>query len=153
MCKQDEARQKIKEVNEELRRTDLSKIDDRKIFHPRDGYGKRLAECLEALDMTVVQLRRIYHELKSLYNKAKKVENLYEIKPELYRLYAIVEYQANRGVIKKEFKDLVHTILDKIDNDLISNATERAMKSLEKAHDFMMSIVAYSKTSKKERGG
>ncbi len=133
----------LNELKERLRRSDISQLDDREVFHP-EGYAKKLAE---KLDTKTVQLRRIYQEFKVLNDLAKE-GSLDKIKPRLYRLYAIVEYQAQRNVIGGNFKELVHSILNNIERRL-SNDTQTAVKNLQRAYDLMMAIVAYSK----QRGG
>ena len=129
----------VDELIEKLKNIDLKDLSDRDIFHPK-GYGSKLAETLE---IQTVQLRRIYQELKSLNDDAKK-EGIDKVAPRLYKLYAIVEYQAGRGIIKGKFKNLVHKMLDNIERHIGKNENT-AKENLKRAYDLMMAIVAYSK--------
>ncbi len=113
---------------------DISKLDDRDIFHP-EGYASRI---VENLGLKGVQLRRFYSEIRNIYDRLQEGKKKEELKYYLYRLYAITQYQENRGVIKKDFGNLVRSILDSIEK----NFTE---ESLRKASDFFMAMVAYSK--------
>ncbi|MGB9874437.1 MAG: type III-A CRISPR-associated protein Csm2, partial [Hydrogenobacter sp.] len=116
---------------------DLKDLQDKEIFHP-EGYGKRLAERLK---IKTVQLRRIYQEFKNLRDIAKE-RGIEAVAPRLYMLYALVEYQAQRGVIDERFKELVHKMLDNIERHISKNK-ETAKENLNRAYELMMSIVAY----------
>ena len=113
---------------------DLSKLDDRDIFHP-DGYASKIVKNLE---LGGVQLRRFYSEIRNIYDRLQEGKKKEELKYYLYRLYAITQYQENRKVIDKEFARLIRSILNSIEK----NFTE---ESLRKASDFFMAMVAYSK--------
>ncbi len=113
---------------------DISRLDDRDIFHP-EGYASKI---VENLGLKGVQLRRFYSEIRNIYDRLQEGKKKEELKYYLYRLYAITQYQENRGVIKKDFGNLVRSILDSIEK----NFTE---ESLRKASDFFMAMVAYSK--------
>ncbi|SNZ14023.1 type III-A CRISPR-associated protein Csm2 [Hydrogenobacter hydrogenophilus] len=132
------------ELENFLKSRDLKDLHDKDIFHPK-GYGKRLAKNL---NIGAVQLRRIYQEFKNLRDIAKK-RDIEAVAPRLYMLYALVEYQAQRGIINDRFKELIHKILDNIEKHISKNK-ETAKENLNRAYELMMSIVAYSK---KERGG
>ena len=133
---------KLKE-GEKLLRTleegNLKDLSDKDIFHP-NGYGSKLAE---SLGIPSVQLRRIYQEFKNLCDLAEK-GRIDEATPRLYKLYAIVEYQAGRGIINEKFKELVHEILNNIEKH-IGKDENTAKENLKRAYDLMMAIVAYSK--------
>lgn len=113
---------------------DISRLDDREIFHP-EGYASKI---VENLGLKGVQLRRFYSEIRNIYDRLQEGKKKEELKYYLYRLYAITQYQENRGVIKKDFGNLVRSILNSIEK----NFTE---ESLRKASDFFMAMVAYSK--------
>ncbi|MEJ7621310.1 MAG: type III-A CRISPR-associated protein Csm2 [Aquificaceae bacterium] len=113
---------------------DISRLDDRDIFHP-EGYASKI---VENLGLKGVQLRRFYSEIRNIYDRLQEGKKKEELKYYLYRLYAITQYQENRGVIKRDFGNLVRSILDSIEK----NFTE---ESLRKASDFFMAMVAYSK--------
>ncbi len=112
---------------------DLSKLEDKLIFHPEEGYAKKIVDKLE---LEGVQLRRFYAEIRNIYEKSKEGRNILYY---LYRLYPITEYQVNRRVINKQFGELVKGILKALEKD-------HSEESLRKASDFFMAMVAYSKT-------
>lgn len=127
---------KLKELGE-----DLSKLDDRDIFHPEEGYASKLVRQLK---LTSVQLRRFYMEIRNIYEKysQKQWDEKQEeakLKYHLYKLYAMNSYQLNRGVFEDEsFSELVKAILDCLDKNFNK-------ESLRKATDFFMAMIAYSK--------
>ena len=56
----------------------------------------------------------------------------------LYRLYPILAYQQNRGLINEDFKEIMVKLLDWIDSNFDG-------KNYEKVMDFMTALVAYAK--------
>jgi CRISPR type III-A-associated protein Csm2 len=132
--------------------TDL--LSDRDIFHP-EGYASRVMEYInnskeQKVKITSVQLRRVFYEFKTIVNELKK-EKKKEVNADpnkaieramgrLYRLYAILEYQTNRGVLNEDFKRLMFALFNNIER-------HKSIEAFEKAHDFLMAMVAYSKKS------
>ena len=116
----------------------LSDLRDADIFHPKKGYGAKIAN---ALKLSHVQLRKVYHEFLQIA-KLAEADKIDEAMARLYRLYAIVEYQANREVINERFRDFLHRLFDLIEG---AEKPEDRKKSIHKAKDLLMSIVAYSK--------
>ncbi|WP_340695848.1 type III-A CRISPR-associated protein Csm2 [Hydrogenobacter thermophilus] len=113
-------------------RAPITQLTDRDIFHP-EGYARKVVEELE---LQGVQLRRFYAELKNIQEMMKNKE---DVKYRFYKLYALVNYQANRGVIKQKFADLLTKMLDNIERqDFSKQAVDRAV-------DLLMAMVAYSK--------
>ena len=132
--------------------TDL--LNDRDIFHP-EGYASKVIEYInnskeQKVKITSVQLRRVFYEFKTIVNELKK-EKKKEMNADpnkaieramgrLYRLYAILEYQTNRGVLNEDFKKLMFALFNNIER-------HKSIEAFEKAHDFLMAMVAYSKKS------
>jgi CRISPR type III-A-associated protein Csm2 len=132
--------------------TDL--LNDRDIFHP-EGYASKVMEYInnsreQKVKITSVQLRRVFYEFKTIVNELKK-EKKKEMNADpnkaieramgrLYRLYAILEYQTNRGVLNEDFKRLMFALFNNIER-------HKSIEAFEKAHDFLMAMVAYSKKS------
>ena len=132
--------------------TDL--LNDRDIFHP-EGYASKVMEYInnskeQKVKITSVQLRRVFYEFKTIVNELKK-EKKKEMNADpnkaieramgrLYRLYAILEYQTNRGVLNEDFKKLMFALFNNIER-------HKSIEAFEKAHDFLMAMVAYSKKS------
>jgi CRISPR type III-A-associated protein Csm2 len=132
--------------------TDL--LNDRDIFHP-EGYASRVMEYInnskeQKVKITSVQLRRVFYEFKTIVNELKK-EKKKEVNADpnkaieramgrLYRLYAILEYQTKRGVLNEDFKRLMFALFNNIER-------HKSIEAFEKAHDFLMAMVAYSKKS------
>lgn len=114
----------------------LLNLKDDEIFHPdkERGYGVRIAT---ELNVRSVQLRRVYQEFLQIVNLVKN-KKMDEAMGRLYRLYAISEYQAKRGVISHDFKEFLHYLFDLIDK-------EKREESFYRTKELLMSIVAYSK--------
>jgi CRISPR type III-A-associated protein Csm2 len=132
--------------------TDL--LSDRDIFHP-EGYASRVMEYInnseeQKVKITSVQLRRIFYEFKTIVNELKKEKKkemdadpnkaIERAMGRLYRLYAILEYQTKRGVLNEDFKRLMFALFNNIER-------HKSIEAFEKAHDFLMAMVAYSKKS------
>jgi CRISPR type III-A-associated protein Csm2 len=132
--------------------TDL--LSDRDIFHP-EGYASRVMEYInnseeQKVKITSVQLRRVFYEFKTIVNELKKEKKkemdadpnkaIERAMGRLYRLYAILEYQTKRGVLNEDFKRLMFALFNNIER-------HKSIEAFEKAHDFLMAMVAYSKKS------
>ncbi|MEZ0361454.1 MAG: type III-A CRISPR-associated protein Csm2 [Hydrogenobacter sp.] len=149
------------ELISKLKTEHITNIKGRNIFHP-DGYAKNIVEELE---LKGVQLRRFYMELKNIqeimksYEKDKSKEDgdvdsgnkkdvdIDYVKYRLYKLYAIINYQAKRKVIKPEFAELLTVILDNIERQNFDKT------AVDRAVDLLMAMVAYSKEDDKDKGG
>jgi CRISPR-associated protein, Csm2 family len=132
--------------------TDL--LNDRDIFHP-EGYASKVMEYInnskeQKVKITSVQLRKVFYEFKTIVNELKKEKKkemnadpnkaIEKAMGRLYRLYAILEYQTNRGVLNEDFKRLMFALFNNIER-------HKSIEAFEKAHDFLMAMVAYSKKS------
>lgn len=129
-------------------------LNDRDIFHP-EGYASKVMEYInnskeQKVKITSVQLRRVFYEFKTIVNELER-EKKKEMNADpnkaieramgrLYRLYAILEYQTNRGVLNEDFKRLMFALFNNIER-------HKSIEAFEKAHDFLMAMVAYSKKS------
>ena len=142
----EEKREKAKSITELL--------SERDIFHP-DGYANKVMEHInnskgQKVKITSVQLRRVFYEFKTIVNELKKEKKkemdadpnkaIERAMGRLYRLYAILEYQTNRGVLNEDFKRLMFALFNNIER-------HKSIEAFEKAHDFLMAMVAYSKKS------
>lgn len=125
----DEFLQKLRELG-----GDLTKIKDRDIFHP-EGYASKI---VDELKLKGVQLRRFYSEIRGIYDGLLDGRGERELRYRLYKLYAITQYQENRGVIQRDFGKLFRSILDSLERNF-------SKENLQKATDFFMAMVAYSK--------
>jgi Protein of unknown function (DUF310). len=87
-----------------------------------------------------VQLRKVFQEFKAIRDGLKKDKNVERALARLYKLYAILEYQAKRRVLNDKFKELMFTLFDNIERD-------KSEEAFEKAYKLLMAMVAYSKES------
>jgi CRISPR type III-A-associated protein Csm2 len=104
--------------------------------------------------ITSVQLRKIFHEFKAIVDGLKKGDNLDKAMGRLYRLYAILEYQAKREVLKENFKELMFELfgniereIEKIKKEKDGKERDKVIEVFDKAYDLLMAMVAYSKRS------
>jgi len=119
----------IKEINE---KEGLKQFDLGKLIKPNE-YAYKIST---SLNLTRVQLRKIFTEFKTIYEMYKKGKDRNQIKARLYRLYPILQYQVNRKVIDNDFKELMWVILDSLDKDL---------ENFDNTIEFMEALVAYLK--------
>jgi len=131
----------LEDLKQELSRKAISQFTEREIFHP-EGYAKKVMEMMERkrINITAVQLRKVFQEFKAIRDGLKKDENVEEALKKLYKLYAILEYQAKRGVLNDKFKELMFTLFDNLERN-------KSKEAFEKAYDLLMAMVAYSKKS------
>jgi len=131
----------LEDLKQELSRKAISQFTEREIFHPK-GYAKKVMEMMERknINITAVQLRKVFQEFKAIVDGLENDKNLENAMKSLYKLYAILEYQAKRGVLDKDFKELMFRLFDNIER----NKSNEAFK---KAYDLLMAMVAYSKKS------
>jgi len=131
----------LEDLKQELSRKAISQFTEREIFHP-EGYAKKVMEMMERknINITAVQLRKVFQEFKAIVDGLENDKNLENAMKSLYKLYAILEYQAKRGVLDKDFKELMFTLFDNIERN-------KSTQAFEKAYDLLMAMVAYSKKS------
>jgi hypothetical protein len=94
----------LRELREEIEKKPITKFTDKEIFH-RNGHASRVAK---KADVSSVQLRKVFQEFKAIVDvlKKEKENGLEKAMGRLYKLYALLEYQAERGVLDKDSKTL-----------------------------------------------
>ncbi len=133
----EKARQQIEElINKIKNEGGLKKIDLGELIKP-EKYAHIISKGLE---LSRVQLRRIYTEFKNIYDtyqnsKKSKEVNVNKIKSSLYKLYPILQYQASRQIIDDKFKELMWKILDSLEKD---------PENFDNTMEFIKALVAYS---------
>ena len=100
-----------------------------------NGYAQRI---INHTNLKTTQLRKIYAEFKYIHNLIKSQEKEEKIKMRLYRLYPILAYQQNRGLINEDFKEIMVELINWIDSNF-------AKENYDKVMDFMTALVAYAK--------
>jgi CRISPR type III-A-associated protein Csm2 len=141
--------------------TDL--LNDRDIFHP-EGYASKVMEYINKnsrVKIASVQLRRVFYEFKAIVDDLRREKKkgkeddlnkaIERAMGRLYRLYAILEYQTGRGVLNKDFKELIFKLFDSIEREREEEKErkekDRVIEAFKKVYDFLMAMVAYSKKS------
>ncbi len=98
-------------------------------------HGKYAYKIAKDLNISRVQLRRIYSELKHiLRSKGMTDDNA----SKLYMLYPILAYQRERGVLSGNFVNLMYELLENIEK-------YPDEKNLEIAEKFLTALVAYAR--------
>ena len=123
----------IQKLLNELKNKNLGDFSLKDLLTP-DGYAERV---VKEAKLTRVQLRKNYAEFKRLEDMKKRKEKDEVIKMEIYKLYPILQYQANRGLIDEDFKKLMFKILDGLESNLEG-------KNFEYTMEFMKALVAYT---------
>jgi len=128
----------LEKLKQELRNRAITQFSEKEIFHP-DGYASAV---VRKANITAVQLRKVFQEFKAIVDvlRKEKENGLEKAMGRLYKLYAILEYQAERGVLDKNFKDLMFKLFDNIER-------HKSPQAFERAYDLLMAMVAYSKKS------
>lgn len=128
----------LEKLKQELRNRAITQFSEKEIFHP-DGYASAV---VKKANITTVQLRKVFQEFKAIVDvlRKEKENGLEKAMGRLYKLYALLEYQAERGVLDKNFKDLMFKLFDNIER-------HRSPQAFERAYDLLMAMVAYSKKS------
>jgi len=108
-----------------------------------EGYAESVARKSRAKN---VQLRKLYAELKYIIDARKRIkdEELSEeekksLEARLYMLYPILEYQQKRGLIRRELKDIMQKLVEKLINGIDD------IRNFERAEQFLTALVAYAK--------
>jgi len=118
-------------ISEIKQKNGLGGIELKELLKP-DGYAQTV---VKEANLKRVQLRKIFSEFKAIQERYKKGE-VEKVRLSLYKLYPIIQYQRNRNLISEEFKRLLFTILDSLDN----NFNEKNFKH---TFEFMEALVAY----------
>jgi CRISPR type III-A-associated protein Csm2 len=126
----------LEKLKRELRNRAITQFSERELFHP-NGHAKAV---VKDANITAVQLRKVFQEFKAIVDGLRKDNNLEKAMGRLYKLYALLEYQAERGVLNKDFKDLMFKLFDNIEK-------HKSPQAFERAYDLLMAMVAYSKKS------
>ncbi len=128
----------LEKLRQELRNRAITQFSERELFHP-DGYARAV---VRKANITTVQLRKVFQEFKAIVDvlRKEKENGLEKAMGRLYKLYALLEYQAERGVLDKDFKDLMFKLFDNIEK-------HKSPQAFERAYDLLMAMVAYSKKS------
>jgi len=128
----------LEKLKQELRNRAITQFSERELFHP-DGYARAV---VKKANITAVQLRKVFQEFKAIVDvlRKEKENGLEKAMGRLYKLYALLEYQAERGVLDRDFKDLMFKLFDNIER-------HKSPQAFERAYDLLMAMVAYSKRS------
>jgi len=128
----------LEKLKQELRNRAITQFSEKEIFHP-DGYARAV---VRKANITAVQLRKVFQEFKAIVDvlRKEKENGLEKAMGRLYKLYALLEYQAERGVLDRDFKDLMFKLFDNIER-------HKSPQAFERAYDLLMAMVAYSKKS------
>jgi CRISPR type III-A-associated protein Csm2 len=126
----------IKELVRKLENKAITDFTEREIFHPNGHASKVVKEA----NVSSVQLRKVFQEFKAIVDGLRKDNNLEKAMGRLYKLYALLEYQAERGVLDKNFKNLMFELFDNIEK-------HKSPQAFERAYELLMAMVAYSKKS------
>ena len=128
----------IKELIRKLENKAITDFTEREIFHP-DGHARAV---VKDANITAVQLRKVFQEFKAIVDvlRKEKENGLEKAMGRLYKLYALLEYQAERGVLDRNFKNLMFELFDNIER-------HKSPQAFERAYDLLMAMVAYSKKS------
>jgi len=128
----------LEKLKQELRNRAITQFSEKEIFHP-DGYARAV---VKKANITAVQLRKVFQEFKAIVDvlRKEKENGLEKAMGRLYKLYALLEYQAERGVLDRDFKDLMFKLFDNIER-------HKSPQAFERAYDLLMAMVAYSKKS------
>ena len=126
---------KINEFISKLRESAIANISTSELVKP-NGYAFGIASQLK---VTRVQLRKIYSELKYIFERVSNVGKLEEdTRTKLYMLYPILEYQKNRGVMDARFVSLMYALIENLER----NETK---ENFEQAERFLTALVAYTR--------
>jgi CRISPR type III-A-associated protein Csm2 len=128
----------LERLKQELRNRAITQFSERELFHP-NGHARAV---VKKANITAVQLRKVFQEFKAIVDvlRKEKENGLEKAMGRLYKLYALLEYQAERGVLDKDFKDLMFKLFDNIER-------HKSPQAFERAYDLLMAMVAYSKKS------
>jgi len=118
----------------------FSDTDLRELVRPQ-GYADRLASFLKnkTRGIKTTQLRKFFNEVKSATQKAKN-GNWNEAKANLWRIYPIIAYSEARGLMPKEFGEIIQVVLEKVES---CSKEEKLKTSFERLNDFMTALYAY----------
>jgi CRISPR type III-A-associated protein Csm2 len=118
-----------------IKQNPLTSIKTSDLVKP-NGYAANIARNLK---VTRVQLRKVYSELKYVFESVKQKGSIDdEMKTKMYMLYPILEYQKNRGVIDERFVELMNALLENLER-------HENKENFEQADRFLTALVAYTR--------
>ena len=132
------AESKILEFIERLKKEGIGKIEKKDLLKP-EGYAAKISQELK---LSRVQLRKVFSEFKIIkekyekYKQSKDTKIKQDIEIKIFKLYPMLQYQENRGVIDKRFKDMIFQILENLEKNLDEN--------MDNAYEFIEALVAYA---------
>jgi len=126
----------LEKLKRELSNRAITQFSERELFHPK-GHAKAV---VKDANITAVQLRKVFQEFKAIVDGLRKDNNLEKAMGRLYKLYALLEYQAERGVLDRNFKNLMFELFNNIEK-------HKSPQAFERAYELLMAMVAYSKKS------
>ncbi len=126
---------KLGEFIGRLKKGAIANIPTSELVKP-NGYAWHIAR---ELGITMVQLRKVYSELKYIFERVSESGELDEsMKTQLYMLYPILEYQKNRKVISGHFVKLMNALLENLEKN-------ESPDNFKQADRFLTALVAYMK--------
>ena len=126
---------RLNEFLRELRSKAVKDIPTSELVKP-NGYA---ADIARLLNITRVQLRKVYAELKYIFESVSAEGKLEEeTRTRMYMLYPILEYQKNRKVIDPRFVDLMYALLENLER-------HESKENFEQAERFLTALVAYTR--------
>ncbi len=126
----------LEKLKLELKNRAITQFSERELFHPK-GHAKAV---VKDANITAVQLRKVFQEFKAIVDGLRKDNNLEKAMGRLYKLYALLEHQAERGVLDRNFKNLMFELFNNIEK-------HKSPQAFERAYELLMAMVAYSKKS------
>lgn len=122
----------------------MSRLDPAR-FAEEDGLADSLAQKFGKEDLKPTQLRKVFHELKAIQReiKSKDLQDQFE-RTRVVKLMPTLAYACGRGLIPKEFYELMKTCLSP--QKLVTN--EDFLQVVE----FVTAILAYHKYHQEVKG-
>ncbi|WP_297887986.1 type III-A CRISPR-associated protein Csm2 [Sulfurihydrogenibium sp.] len=118
----------------------LSDVLKPEVFAPPQGWADKIAKELSE-QLKTSQLRKVFTEIKNICDK--QIKGNATSKEEIYLLYPKLAYSKGRGLMPKEFYELLKTCLEKL---VDKNSTK---EDFERFLQFFTAIVAYNKIHNK----
>jgi CRISPR-associated protein Csm2 len=123
----------------------LSELDVEK-FSKEGGYADKYAK---GIDIDTTQLRKFFEAVREIDRVLKLEKNWSKVREKFYLLYPYLAYARGRGLISKDFYELMKTCMDKID---IGTTNEEKIKNFVRFVQFFEAIVAYHRFYRPRRG-
>ncbi len=118
-----------------LKREPLNSIPPSELLKPR----KFAYSIAKQLKIRRAQLRRIYGELKAIFEDVKKRGSFDdESLTKLYMLYPILEYQRSRNLVGSDFVKLITALLENVEQF-------SEQENIDMVDKFLTALVAYAR--------